>query len=233
MDSKMCFLGVMMALSLVLFQGVGWTAEKEVVSAPSYSGFLGDYSALTAHPDKDRAGDMVYLREGADLSKYSKVLLEKPVVQLNELGKTREVPEDEWKKLSDFFMGSLKSATKKECTLVKRRGPGVLVVRTSISDAIPQRGKKALLLKAAVRVVNLDKGGTTIEAELVDGESGERLMASVEMKSGGRLELGFGGSKRWGHARKAFSVWSEDLVDMIHPDDDTDQHKKKQGYSKY
>lgn len=176
---------------------------------PATSGFLEDYSQLEPHPDKGRKEALLYLKKGLDLSEYNGILVDEPLIYLNTTGAERGVKAKDLVKLSDYFYNKLIGALEDDYNLVDEPGPGVIVVRTAIIDVVPIKGGIGKLGKVVLKVVNLDLGGAAIEAEIIDGESGERLAALVEAKKGKRVELGMSGAKKWGHAKAAFKDWSK------------------------
>jgi hypothetical protein len=88
-------------------------------------------------------------------------------------------------------------------------GPQALRIRAAITDI--DTVNPALNLRTTVAVlVPLDMGGATIEVEFLDAESGERLAAMVDRKTGSPLKI-FSGYSRLAHARGAFDQWADEL----------------------
>ena len=59
----------------------------------------------------------------------------------------------------------------------------------------------------------------SIEVELVDSQSGERVAAAVASKKGKRYFAGLKGYKKWGDVKAAFDSWAKDFrkaVDRAH-----------------
>ena len=58
-------------------------------------------------------------------------------------------------------------------------------------------------------VPRLDLGRATIEIELVDSQTGERVAIAVATAKGKRYFAGISGMKRWGDVKKAFEKWAK------------------------
>lgn len=186
-----------------------------IAQQPAISGFLGDYSQLEPLSEKGRKGALIFRKKGLDLSEYNAIFVAEPLIYLNVTAEERGVKAKDLAMLSDYFHGKLVGALEDDYDLVDEPGPGVIVVRTAIIDVIPIKGGIGKLGKLALKVVNLDLGGASIEAEVIDGESGERLAALVEGKSGSRVEIGMSGAKKWGHAKDALKEWSKGFAKKV------------------
>ena len=100
-------------------------------------------------------------------------------------------------------------------------------VRVAITDLVPN--KPAVSVAMAVvpggslaYAVLPDKynniGSASVEAELLDSVTGERLAAALDTRAGKKTEL-FKGIETWGHAKKAFAVWAKafrEWLDQVH-----------------
>lgn len=178
------------------------------------SGFLGDYSQLEHHPDPDRNA-MVYTKPGLDLKEYKGIYVAFPLVQLTSDQRQSTVDPRDLTELAQYFYDKIIGALEDEYPLADEPGPGVVVVRTAIVDVNPINRVAGVAGKLALKVVNLDVGGASIEAEMVDGDTGERLAALLESKKADRVEVGIAGAKQWGHAKAAFKAWAELLEKRV------------------
>jgi hypothetical protein len=98
---------------------------------------------------------------------------------------------------------------KPEYPVVNSPGPDVLRIRAAIIDIDTSNPVINLATTVAV-FVPLDMGGAAIAVEFFGSETGERLAAMVDRKTGTPLQL-IGGFKKFGHAQVAFDKWSEAL----------------------
>jgi hypothetical protein len=70
-------------------------------------------------------------------------------------------------------------------------------------------------------VPRVDLGRAAVEVEMLDGVSGERVVAVVAERRGRRFGGKIKGAKRWGDAKAAFRKWAKDLrkrLDELHAD---------------
>lgn len=178
------------------------------------SGFLGDYSKLEQHPDPDRNA-MVYIKPGLNLKEYKGVYIAFPLVQLYSEHRQSTLDPRDLTELAQYFYDKMIGALEDKYPLADEPGPGVLVIRTAIVDVKPINRVAGVAGKLALKVVNLDVGGASIEAEMVDGDTGDRLAALLEIKKADRVEVGMAGAKQWGHAKAAFKDWAELLEKRV------------------
>ena len=165
-----------------------------LIATPVYaanSGFLDDYSRLKADPD--RSGAMVYRKDGVSLGAYNKIVISPIEIWYHPNTKYKGVSPDEMKVLADTFASVITNELEPDYPVVNSPGKGVLIVRLAITNLKMKKKKRGLLgympIGAAVtalkdvagkRIVLAD---ATIEAELLDGESGERLGTLVDSLS--------------------------------------------------
>ena len=187
--------------------------EKEV----RHSGFLGDYSHLTPG-SKGQAAER-YVKEGVDFKKYKKVMMDQVLFYLDEDAEDKGIDPNEMKELADKFHKAVVEALGDAYPIVAESGPDVLRVRIAITDL--QSNKPVLsgitsILPAGIAISIVKKGVTgkhtgigevSMEVELLDSETNERLAAMVDRRAGGKLK----GVKKWGSAEQAFDHWAKQL----------------------
>ncbi len=155
------------------------------------SGFLDDYSGLKADPD--RSGAMVSRKPGVSLGAYSKIIISPIEIWYHPNTKYKGVSPDEMKLLADTFASILTNELEPEYPVVGSTGKGVLIVRLAITNLKMKKKKRGLLgympIGAAITALKdiagkrITLSDATIEAELLDGESGERLGILVDSLS--------------------------------------------------
>jgi hypothetical protein len=113
------------------------------------------------------------------------------------------------------------NALSNDWAVTEQTGPGVLVVRSALTEA--GASHVALDIVATwipqVRLVStvfglgadtaLTVGNARAEAELLDGDSGEQLMAAVDERVGTRGVEGV--TDKWSDVQMAFDDWAERL----------------------
>jgi len=188
------------------------------VTSAQQSGFLGDYSKLKMDDRFKDEGLLIQVNEDLDLGNFDKILIKYPLIYLQNQDGPVEINSRELIMLSDYFHEKLIGALEDNYTLADEPGPGVLVIRVAITNVVPIRAKKAAVTKMVLKVVNLDMGGASIEAEFIDGGTGKQLLALTDTESGKRFAIGSAGMKTWGHTKSAFKNWSKRLSTFLGDD---------------
>lgn len=200
------------------------TTRQQTKGTPENSGFLGDYSQMQAGL-ADRA-NLYYEAPNVDWAKYTKIWI-KPI----EFWKSDD-PDSLWSGVSqenqqtviDLFNTALVNvlSTNANFTLVDHGGPDVLIIHAAITDA--KRAKPVVGLVSAVyvplKVISFGKqtlmgtaigvGSITIEGELLEGETNQRLIAVVDSRSG-TMALRTKVSGYWGDISNSFDWWAARL----------------------
>lgn len=180
------------------------------------SGFLGDYSDLQPHPEK---GDDLLVYRVADgiLGDYRAILVDRPLIYFVPDSKGIGVDPAELQMLAEHLHEAVVTQLEKNgFDVVDEPGPGVLVVRAAITDVNPVNPAKNISAKVAGAAVGVglliprtDLGGASIEVEMLDGDTGERVAAVVASKRSRRFGGLIKGSKRWGDVKAAFESWAK------------------------
>ena len=186
------------------------------------SGFLGDYSQL-----KEGEGDqakLVYIAPNVDWKKYTKIYIEPVELWKSDdkdspLGKLS--PENQ-QMLVSFLYTELNNELQKSYTIVSSPGPDTLVLHSAVTEAkksAPVRnlltsivpfGIAANILVTAAFGTGIGVGEVEVEAELLDGQTNQRLAAAVDRRAGTKaLRTKFDGT--WGDVKLAFEFWSQRL----------------------
>ena len=110
--------------------------------------------------------------------------------------------------------------------MVDQGGPDVIVIHGAITDA--KKAKPVAGTVSAIylplKVISLGKqtlagtaigvGSVTIEAELLDGATNQRLAAAVDSRSGS-MALRSKVSGYWGDVEKSFDWWAQRLATRL------------------
>jgi hypothetical protein len=196
-----------------------------------YSGFLEDYPEFKTGPIG--GADFVYIKEGIDFDVYNKIMLDHVVFYLSDEAKYKGIHPDELKELSDAFHKAVDESLEDAYTLVDEPGPDVLRIRLAITDAVSSRptlktvstvmhvGTGAM---APRRIANIHiyVGQASMEAELLDSQTNERLAAVIDTKAVEKFKEEIGMSK-WRQAKDVFKFWTKRLKFWL---DET--HSKKE-----
>lgn len=198
------------------------TTRQQTKGTIEPSGFLGDYSQL--HPGTNGQARLVYFAPAVNWNKYTKIWI-KPVELWNSadpdspMGK---ISLENQQHLIDLLHTALTTALCTNFTLVDSSGPDTLVIHAAITDAKKSKPVIGVISsvylplkvisfgKQSIAGTGLGAGSVTIEAELLDGRTHERLCAVVDSRSGGMaLRSKFSGT--WGDVEKSFEWWAARL----------------------
>jgi hypothetical protein len=179
------------------------------------SGFLDDYSKLRENSQFKDDGVKIHVEKGFDLGKYDKLLIVYPKVYLDTEGDSREINPKELIELTDYLHEKLIGAVEDDYALADEAGPGVLVIRSAITDVVPIKAAAGATVKVVLKVVNVDLGGASIEAEFIDGGTGKQMVALMDTEKGKRFGMGSAGGKTWGHTKVAFKDWAKRMASFL------------------
>lgn len=196
----------------VLICGAACATRQTGKAQPS--GFLGNYSQLT--PGGKGEAQLRYINPNVDWKKYQSVLIDTPQVWAD--SETSKLSKADQKKLTGDLHDALVDALSKDYTVVEEPGPGVLRIRTAITQA---QGAK-LLMNAVTGLVPQLRFATMIggmatdtakfvgqcsaEVEITDSATGERLAAAVDQRAGTKDPRNM--LDKWDDVDSAFQDWA-------------------------
>jgi len=202
------------------------TTRQQTKGTPEVSGFLGDYSQM--QEGLAERARLCYIKPAVDWNKYTKLWI-KPI----ELWKAddgdsplNKVSPENQQELIDMFNTAVYNVLMTNYTIVNQGGPDVLVFHGAIVDAKKSKPVRGLVSSVylPLKVISLGKqtltgtaigvGSVTIEVELLDGQSNERLAAVVDSRSGtAAIRSKFSGTL--GDVEKSFEWWAVRLDERI------------------
>ncbi|WP_310599399.1 DUF3313 domain-containing protein [Desulfobulbus sp.] len=181
------------------------------------SGFLGTYPQF--QPGPSDGIDQVYTKPGMELGKYNKVMIDEVQFFLKKNGADQGLQASDMKALSDSFHRSIFEALGNAYPLVTEPGPDVLRIRMAITDietsspvmngittVIPV-GLAISVAKKATTGGYTGVGGASMEVELLDSLTNERLAAGIDTFDGSKMS----GFSKLGSAEEAFEFWAKRL----------------------
>ncbi len=174
------------------------------------TGFLKDYSQLAPHPEVE--GRFRYINPNIDASKYNKFIVDPVAINLSKEGKEENIDAEDMKKLAKYFRKQIAVELNKGYQIVRRPGPNVIRIRTSISEV--DKTNPFLNIHPGTKLMGGGLGGAGAEMELVDSLTGQRIAAGVDNQKGSRLSMG-AGLTWYGHAKEVMENWAKDLKKMI------------------
>ena len=210
---------IVLIMSLVLIMAMGCAPK-----ATQYSGFLKDYPQFV----EGKAGvDKVYEKKGVNFKKYNKIMLDHVVFYFKPDAEYKGIQTEELNTLAEAFHKAMADALKDAYPLVEKPGSDVMRIRTAITDLVPSNPALSGIttvvpIGLAISAITSGAGGghtgvgeASIEIEILDSTTNERLAVGVDTKPGSKLS----GLSKWGAANEAFEFWAKRLrasIDEIH-----------------
>jgi hypothetical protein len=204
------------------------SAKHQAPDSREVSGFLGDYSSLV--PDAKNGDLLLYEKDMYVLRKYNKFIFDPITIYLLPEARDRGIDADDLERLAKYFHDAVTDELKKSgrCEIVTTPGPDVLELNVAITNVEPTGGKKNAAVKGAAVAVSaatvpgislavprLSVGNVSIEGEMLDSTSGDRLVAFVTSKGGRRWFSGFNAFKKWGDIEAAFRSWAKEFRERL------------------
>ncbi len=207
------FAGASLLTALTLIPlGCGSTRSANVHP----SGFLADYSGMK--PASGGEETLVYVsREGA-LGDYDRFMIDPVLIYFHPESNAHAVNPEELSALAASLRHEVVAQLEDgHYAIVEEPGPGVLRIRTAITDVDPASPAANVAPKvAAVATVGMgflvpsvDVGRASIECEMLDAHTGQRIVAFADAKKGKRFLGTFTAAQKWGHAHAAFKNWAK------------------------
>ena len=210
------------ALRAALAIGLGLATSCAPRAQPS--GFLEDYRGFQAAPGW--SGALIYRSGERPLAPYRAILLEPVSIWTKADAEYRGVDPEELAELGRYFReAALEALGGSDYSIVEEPGPGVLRVRAAITDVVPTRpllntatmAGPGRAVSTATRVItgtHLFVGEVSIEAEILDSQSGERLVAIVDRSAGSKFNP-IAGATTWGNAKRALQSWAQQFRERL------------------
>ncbi|MHC4570799.1 MAG: DUF3313 domain-containing protein [Planctomycetota bacterium] len=177
------------------------------------TGFLSDYSKLRAQSETS----FRYVPSPEKLGRYSKFIVDPVQAHFHTGSKAIEertkgkLKEQDVRDLQNYMHKSMVEALSDRYEIVYQPGPGVARVRVALTDF--KKSEVILNILPAAKVSGAGLGAATMEAEIIDSQTGEQLRALVEMQTGSRLSLD--GLSKWGDAKGVMKKWAKSLRERI------------------
>ena len=191
-----------LAAGFILLTSAALSAEKQTTT-PVYaethtkSGFLGNYDDFKVINQQTQA--LVWIRpphkDFSILNEYDSIVFSPIEIWMDPSSSYKGVDPNELKVITDYFLESLNKELGSTYKIVEKSGPGVMNIRiaiTSVSKTKPDYKKVINLLpvklawelgNAAYRKATsqaIDVFEAQAELEILDSESGERLVAAID-----------------------------------------------------
>jgi hypothetical protein len=169
------------------------------------TGYLGDYSQLKEH-DKYKCL-MIQEVEGKNLADYKKFIIDPVDIEFEPDSKAREADPEQVEGIRQYFQEQLKEQLGKNYTIVEKPSLDVLRLRTAITDIVAS--KPYFNIHWATKLSRLGLGGASLEAELLDSLTNERVAAVIYSRQGRGITKYLKGFSKWGYTKDSLLLWAE------------------------
>jgi hypothetical protein len=181
------------------------------------TGFLKDYSKL--QPGREGGVDQIYLMQGVDFKRYTKIMMEPVTFYLKEDAKNKGINAGDMKDLSDAFHKAVAKELEGAYPLVSQPGPDVMRIRvaiTGLDQSRPLQSGLSTVTPAGLVVSAVGKaatgewmgvGGASMETEILDSQTNTVIGSAVDRRPGSKID----GFTTWGGAKAAFEFWAKRL----------------------
>ena len=211
-------------LSVAVVSQAGCAAVRGRRDAPARSGFLGDYSQLK--PRKGHELHDVYINPHTKWRSYDAIYIDTVTFWVHE--ETQHLEEEERQMLTDLLYKALYDQLSEKFVIVDQPGAHDIRVRAALTQAkgakvavrtvssiVPTMFVVSTAVGLSADVANT-VGTATLEAELIDAVTGERLAAAVDRRAGNKSVLaGTRTFKTWGDVQAACEFWAESLTERL------------------
>ena len=215
-------LGAALLVALALVAGCGIIKPlRQRRGEAEHAGFLKDYSQL--QPQEGYKAKEVYINPQAAWSNYNAIYIDSVTMWVSDPSKAPS--KEDQQMLTDMLYKALADKVGEKFTLAGRPGPGVIRVRAALTQA---KGAKVALnavttvipqlrVLSTVGGVAADTaavvGSASVEAEMVDSMTNERLAAAIDAVAGTKgLLRAF---SKWADVQNACDNWAERLRDFL------------------
>ena len=167
----------------------------------SSTGFLSDYSRLEPYSSTS----LRYVDRGA-LGRYSSFIVD-PVAS-RVYGEARsKISAQDLQDITNYMHSAIVRELSDRYTIAYRPGPGVARIRVAITDL--KKSNPVLNTIPQTKLAGVGLGGASMEAEMIDSQTGRQIGAAVESQLGERLSLA--GMTTWGDAKQVMDNWAKRL----------------------
>ncbi len=182
-----------------------------------HSVFLQDLPKFQPGPSDGM--DQIYIRPGADLRKYNRVMLDEVQFFLKQDAATQGLQASELKELADTFHRAIFEALGTAYPVVTEPGADVLRIRVAITDIVTSNpavsgittvlpvGLAVSVGKKAAGGSYSGVGGASMEVEFLDSMADARLAAAIDTFNGSKMS----GFSKLGATKEAFEFWAKRL----------------------
>jgi hypothetical protein len=164
-----------------------------------------------------------YVNPAADFTGYNKILIEPVQVFAAPNSKLAKMDRKDIQALVNYLHATVREQLGSDYTLVQENGPGVLRLRIALTEAkgsalvmdtlssIVPIGTAVSYVKRVAVGTHTSVGSARVEMEMVDSQTGKRLLAAVDERAGTKYTGKFDKWKKWQDAKDSYDHWALQL----------------------
>jgi len=172
------------------------------------TGFLSEYKNLA------KEGNALRYVNDNQIKSYNKFIVD-PVKFVSHKGAKPTDPKSAEVVTSAFHKDIVTKLEAANYTVVHTPGPGVARIRVALTDL--DKSNPVLNIIPQTHLMGMGIGGVSMEAEMVDSQSGEQIAAVVEGERGSRFSFA-GMASREGDAKAVCNGWADAFVSRVKKD---------------
>jgi len=207
-------------LTAILLSSCATSEEAKDVTP---AGYLGDYKLL--HSKSKERASLVYTNPDADFSKYDSIIVEPVTTYRGPESRFKNISGEDFTRAATYFRKSLQRELGEVYTITSRSGPRTIRLRVAFTelqkskaflDTVTTIHPGALVASKAAKELDLTSkdsftGKAAVEGELTDSATGERLLAGVTARVGGK-KLDNDVLNEWADIEDALDHWAKELA---------------------
>lgn len=210
-------MGVLASVVAVVLIVNGCAATRERRGKPEESGFLGDYSQL--QKNKDYPAALVYVNPAAQWSRFNMIDLDSVTMWADQ--ETNRLSDKDKQMLTDTMFTKLYEQLDKYFVVTNSAGPTTLRLRVALTEAkgakvalrvvttvVPQMRLLGAVVGLAADTATM-VGTATVEMEVLDSITEQRLAAAVDERSGTKVLFAKRTFTTWGDVEAAAEYWAK------------------------
>lgn len=172
------------------------------------TGFLSSYTDLK---EDEESGMRVYRNPGVEIGdRYSKIIIAPVQFEMDPAVEADKINDEDKEILAGYFYEQLENGLSGNYEIADKAGADVLILRSAITNIVPNIG--VLNLNWMSLMIGTGLGGASLEAELVDSLTGERMLAFQDARKGRKFRKGFA---KWGSAEEALAFWAGIMAENL------------------
>lgn len=174
---------------------------------PQGSGFLDESLYSRMSPSRHDSDVWLWTNPSRSLAEFQMVVVDEVQVVPATGSAISGRHEAEAEGAAVFLRKALSEALGSRYPTVRRPMRDAMRIRAAITDVVPTRGPRFV---GGTELDGLGISGATMEVEILDAMSGERVAAAIA-KGSGRRSRGAEGLREWGKPRDVLTYWAESL----------------------